>query len=348
MDGVWIFLSDVLRAYAAKMVSFQQTMAIPTLLSALILAALIVLLRRKPGRNTRLRVLLRALFPKRITRHASARLDLAYYLANNFLFVWFIVYVVVTQGAMATFCQHLLNLGFGVPSAVLPEWLYTGVMVLLLFVAYEFAYWLDHYLSHRLPFLWEFHKVHHSAEVLTPLTNSRVHFFDTALFFNTMGIVMGVVQALVNYGFGRGIDHGAWAAGYTPLLLVFYYLWGHLQHSELWVTFPDRLNHVFLSPAHHQIHHSNAVEHYDRNFGHCLAVWDWMFGTLYTPSKRKAALRFGVDENAHLKRFVPSTFMPCVYSLRVVGRMMQQRCRRMHKQVVQMHDKADAIRSEAR
>ena len=47
--------------------------------------------------------------------------------------------------------------------------------IAILFLAYELGYWLNHYLSHRIAFLWEFHKVHHSATVLTPLTNFRVH-----------------------------------------------------------------------------------------------------------------------------------------------------------------------------
>ena len=48
-------------------------------------------------------------------------------------------------------------------------------MTVTLFLAYELGYWLNHYVPHRVPFLWEFHKVHHSATVLTPLTNFRVH-----------------------------------------------------------------------------------------------------------------------------------------------------------------------------
>ena len=44
---------------------------------------------------------------------------------------------------------------------------FTGksIATLAIFMAYELAYWLDHYLSHRVPLLWEFHKVHHTAEV---------------------------------------------------------------------------------------------------------------------------------------------------------------------------------------
>src|SRR5438094_778580 len=57
------------------------------------------------------------------------------------------------------------------------------ILMVALFLALEFAYWFDHYLSHKVPLLWEFHRVHHSAEVLTPFTNSRVHPIDSLFFY---------------------------------------------------------------------------------------------------------------------------------------------------------------------
>lgn len=52
-----------------------------------------------------------------------------------------------------------------------------------------------------------------------------------------------------------------------------------------------------MSPAHHQIHHSNSVEHFDRNFGSSLAVFDWLFGTLHVPAKEREKLTFGVERD---------------------------------------------------
>jgi sterol desaturase/sphingolipid hydroxylase (fatty acid hydroxylase superfamily) len=45
------------------------------------------------------------------------------------------------------------------------------------------------------------------------------------------------------------------------------------------------LNHIFISPAHHQIHHSAKPEHWNRNYGEVLAIWEWMFVTLVLPSE---------------------------------------------------------------
>ena len=45
--------------------------------------------------------------------------------------------------------------------------------------------------------------------------------------------------------------------------------------------------------AHHQLHHSDDPAHHDSNYGSCLAVWDWIFGTLVMPERRRPALTFG-------------------------------------------------------
>jgi hypothetical protein len=53
---------------------------------------------------------------------------------------------------------------------------------------------------------------------------------------------------------------------------------------------------LILSPAHHQIHHSDDPQHFNRNLGSVLAVWDWMFGTLEIPDEKNPRLTYGVDE----------------------------------------------------
>jgi sterol desaturase/sphingolipid hydroxylase (fatty acid hydroxylase superfamily) len=53
-----------------------------------------------------------------------------------------------------------------------------------------------------------------------------------------------------------------------------------------------------MSPAHHQIHHSEDPAHFNRNFGSCLCVWDWAFGTLHAPQARRERLRFGAAPEA--------------------------------------------------
>ena len=61
----------------------------------------------------------------------------------------------------------------------------------------------------------------------------------------------------------------------------------------MWIAFRGVLGRIFVSPAHHQVHHSANPKHFNKNFGSCHALWDWMFGTLYVPEKKREPLTFG-------------------------------------------------------
>ncbi|UXX83441.1 sterol desaturase family protein [Roseovarius pelagicus] len=71
-------------------------------------------------------------------------------------------------------------------------------------------------------------------------------------------------------------------AGYAALCMA----GTGLRHSHVWLGFGRVLEHILISPAQHQIHHSSAAEHRNKNYGEVLAIWDWMFGTLYVSRKR--------------------------------------------------------------
>ena len=177
--------------------------------------------------------------------------------------------------------------------ALVSPWVASGVLTFIIYLAYEFAYWLNHWLCHRIPFLWEFHKVHHSAESLT-LTNFRVHPVDTLLFYNRRHRGSWNLAGAVSYVFGYPVN--PWTLGGTNLLMfVSGWLLTYLQHSHLWMSFTGLAGKLLVSPAHHQIHHSTDPRHHNRNFGATLAIWDWLFGTLHTPKRTREPLRFGVD-----------------------------------------------------
>lgn len=149
-----------------------------------------------------------------------------------------------------------------------------------LFVADDFARWSTHYLQHRVPLLWEFHKVHHSAEVLNFLTVQRHHPLDPL--FTTA--VIGIVTALVNGVFiGLFGDHLtiATVAGANIFRVASNALGGLLRHSPFWLSFGGATERWLVSPAMHHIHHSSDPKHYDTNFGTALSVWDRWAGTIY-------------------------------------------------------------------
>ena len=106
----------------------------------------------------------------------------------------------------------------------------------MLFLAYELGYWFNHWLSHKVPLLWEFHKVHHTAEVLTPLTNFRVHPVYTWIFANILALSAAIANGLGNYMFGDTAYQ--YALSDTNIILVlFIHTYVHLQHSHMWISF---------------------------------------------------------------------------------------------------------------
>lgn len=132
--------------------------------------------------------------------------------------------------------------------------------------------------------------------MLTPLTVWRVHPFDTLKFYNILAVVMAAANGFGNYIFGKTVYQFS-ISDSNLLLVLFVHAYTHLQHTHLWISFRGLLGRIFLSPAHHQVHHSDNPIHFNKNLGSCLAVWDWAFGTLYIPRKEPEKLSYGVDPN---------------------------------------------------
>ncbi|HEU4411738.1 MAG TPA: sterol desaturase family protein [Polyangiaceae bacterium] len=164
-------------------------------------------------------------------------------------------------------------------------------------LAADFAFFVTHVLFHRVPFLWELHKVHHEAEVLTPLSAYRGHplsLLITALV--TMALVQ-TTEGLFRYFF-PGELRLVTAFGVNAVIFVSYAAGSHLRHSHVPLSYGRALERLFISPRQHQVHHSADPRHFDKNFGGVFAVWDWLAGTLYVPAGDER-LHFGLDPSAH-------------------------------------------------
>ena len=250
---------------------------------------------RRRGR-LRLRTIGRAVLARRLLRNRSTAADAGYFLVNTLALGGLIGWTILSGATIAHAALGAFVACFGARAPLLtPGVASRAAVTLILFLAYEFGYWLDHYLKHTVPALWELHKPHHTAEALTPLTVFRVHPLDTLMFVNVLAIVGGLASALSSYAFGEETRAFVFD-GANVLIVGFMYGYVHLQHSEFWIPIPGPLGRVFMSPAHHQIHHSTSAAHFNRNFGSCLALFDWLFGTLAVPTKDSPQLRFGVNE----------------------------------------------------
>jgi sterol desaturase/sphingolipid hydroxylase (fatty acid hydroxylase superfamily) len=129
--------------------------------------------------------------------------------------------------------------------------------------------------------------VHHSAQVLTPITVYRMHPVDDFLTFLLGGVFTGIAGGAIQYLF----HHDATVmqiGGLNAVFFLFYLCFYNLRHSHLWLHYPGGLGKIFISPAMHQIHHSSEARHWDTNFGLIFGLWDWAFGTLYLPKEKES------------------------------------------------------------
>ena len=244
-----------------------------------------------PGERNALQVF----FNPRVWTHPSARLDYQLVVINPLIQTFFAGLASLSLVPVALQVSDSLSVLLGSVSLEWPRARVTLAFTLALFVADDFSRFLLHYLMHKVPWLWSIHRLHHSAEVLTPLTVYRIHPIESLLYSLRMVLAQGLVLGLFFFAFGMRLS--AWEiAGANLFTYAFNFAGSNLRHSHVWLSFGPWLERIFISPAQHQIHHSNAPRHFDRNMGSFLSVWDGLFGTL-TPARGETVTGFGLRQN---------------------------------------------------
>lgn len=192
------------------------------------------------------------------------QVDLVYFLISSMLVQ---VVAFVTFGPSRLVLAHTAGLdGLRAAVAGLP-WL---VQVLAIMLCTDvLQYWL-HRAFHRVPLLWRFHAIHHSARAMDWLAGSRLHFLEiavvrglTTLPMFTLGFAPEAVQAYV----------------------AIVYVHSALIHANIGGE-RDWLGHVVATPRYHHWHHASDAEAVDRNFAIHFPVIDKMFGTFHLPAGR--------------------------------------------------------------
>lgn len=264
------------------------------LLSVLLAFAWLILFR-----GSSLRGAVRRVFDRKIWFSGSALADYQIFVLNR-VFTGFISPLLLTQVAIATAIYMALvrsdldlwGLYEGAPKALV-----VTLFSVAMFVADDFTKYLMHRWMHKWSALWSIHKVHHSAETMTPITVYRVHPLEGVLYATRSVMAQGPTIAIFYYFFDNGLDLYT-ILGVNVLVFVFHVTGSNLRHSHIDIRYPKWLEHVLISPAQHQLHHSIAEEHYDKNYGAALAIWDWIFGSLHV-SDGQHDLEFGLREDEH-------------------------------------------------
>lgn len=237
------------------------------------------------------------IFQRKVWLGASARADYLSMVVNGVL-LGFIAPKLLTKTIVATALFTWLHDVFqGRPHIVsLAAWQVSALFTLFLFVLDDFArYWL-HRLMHTIPALWAFHKVHHTATSLNPLTIYRTHPVESVLFILRSALVQGISIGLFVFLFGEQVSL-LQVLGANICSFAFNALGANLRHSPITIAYWRPVEKILISPAQHHIHHSISPQHYDKNFGVALAVWDWMFGSLHH-GKSMQTLEYGVVETS--------------------------------------------------
>ena len=148
----------------------------------------------------------------------------------------------------------------------------------------EIGYYWGHRLSHEIPFLWRFHSIHHSAEHVDFLVNTRAHPIDLA-FSKFCGLVPMYVLGLAGPVGLSGSE--------VPLIVTLIgTLWGFFVHANVRWRFGP-LEWLVTTPGFHHWHHTRTG-HINRNYSSTLPWIDRIFGTHYLPGE-EWPLSYGIE-----------------------------------------------------
>ncbi len=155
------------------------------------------------------------------------------------------------------------NKGWGLFNVIAaPLWLELLLAILIL----DLAIWFQHLITHKIPLLWRFHRVHHADRDIDVTTALRFHPVEIGF---SMLLKIGLVYLL----------------GPSALAVILFeiILNGTAMFNHANIKLPGRsddiIRKILVTPDMHRIHHSVHREEHDSNYGFSISFWDRLFGT---------------------------------------------------------------------
>ena len=162
----------------------------------------------------------RAVFAKAVWWHPSARADYVYYVVNAILHGALFGSLIVSMNWVAVTSVKVLTDLFGAVSGESDMSVAKLTLTVFFFLTYDFGRFIAHFALHHVPALWIIHKVHHSAEVLTPTTSMRAHPIELIWMASVPAVTAGIPIGITIYLVGS--DPGIVLIGGLHVLIFFY------------------------------------------------------------------------------------------------------------------------------
>ncbi|HAQ53853.1 MAG: sterol desaturase family protein [Flavobacteriaceae bacterium] len=210
-----------------------------------------------------------------------------FWLDAFYMYFNFFIFTTIISGVYALISNAFSSVGIEMNSLsiidikALPTW----IGLLIFFVLLDFVQWFTHVLLHKIPFFWQFHKVHHSVKEMGFAAHLRYHWMENILYkpFKTIAIML----------LGGFEPTQAFMVHFVAITI------GHLNHANLALDWGP-LKYLLNNPVMHLYHHAKSLPkgRFGVNFGISLSVWDYLFNTSYVPKKNPhLTLGFDGDEN---------------------------------------------------
>jgi sterol desaturase/sphingolipid hydroxylase (fatty acid hydroxylase superfamily) len=210
-----------------------------------------------------------------------------FWLDAFYMYFNFFIFTTIISGVYALISNAFSSVGIEMNSLsiidikALPTW----IGLLIFFVLLDLVQWFTHVLLHKIPFFWQFHKVHHSVKEMGFAAHLRYHWMENILYkpFKTIAIML----------LGGFEPTQAFMVHFVAITI------GHLNHANLALDWGP-LKYLLNNPVMHLYHHAKSLPkgRFGVNFGISLSVWDYLFNTSYVPKKNPhLTLGFDGDEN---------------------------------------------------
>ena len=175
--------------------------------------------------------------------------------------------IVFLAAAFFAVCVDCFNQRFDGVLAILNNYLIVKVAAAV--IIFDLWMYIWHRLNHEVPFLWRFHRVHHTDLQMDSSTALRFHPIELIISYLLNILILGLL----------GLNFAFLIVYKTLMFPVIIFHHSNVGLSEAWDRFFGQL---FVMPNMHRIHHSERMEETNSNYGSIFSFWDRIFKTYRT------------------------------------------------------------------